>query len=61
MIGQHGRDCPKIGHLGGGYLHTDNDDRPYDVDGIWYCGRCHCWLGVKEPIEYSTSVEGAKQ
>ncbi len=42
---QHGRDCPKAPHYGGGYLHAGDDDKPYDVDGIAYCGRCHCWLG----------------
>ena len=47
MIGQHGRDCPKVAHVGDGYLHAANDDRPYDVDGIMYCGRCHGWMGLK--------------
>ena len=40
----HGRDCPKIVHLGAGYLHGPNDDEPYNVDGVTYCGRCHGWL-----------------
>jgi hypothetical protein len=44
----HGVDCPKVLHAPGksGYLHGASDDRPYDVDGVWYCGRCHtsiCW------------------
>lgn len=43
--GEHGKECPKIEHIGGGYLHAANDDTAYDVDGIAYCGRCHCWLG----------------
>jgi len=43
---QHGRDCPKVQHLGAGYLHGADDDRPYDVDGVAYCGRCHGWLGA---------------
>lgn len=40
----HGRDCPKVQHVGGGYLHDADDDRPYDVDGVTYCGRCHGWM-----------------
>lgn len=28
-----------------GYLHSAVDDRPYDVDGLTYCGRCHGFLG----------------
>ena len=42
----HGRDCPKTQHLGEGYLHASDDDRPYDVDGVVYCGRCHGWMGT---------------
>lgn len=35
--------CPKAPHdnPSGGYLHGEDDDRPYDVDGMLYCGRCH--------------------
>lgn len=44
--GEHGRDCPKAQHVGEGYLHAADDDRPYDVDGVRYCGRCHYWLGA---------------
>ena len=34
--------CRKVYHEEtGGYLHGANDDRPYDVDGVTYCGRCH--------------------
>jgi hypothetical protein len=40
----HGYDCPKVEHVGTGYLHDQDDDRPYDVDGLIYCGRCHKWL-----------------
>lgn len=43
---QHGRDCPKVAHLGNGYLHDADDDRPYDVDGAIYCGRCHAALST---------------
>lgn len=43
---EHGIDCVKIRHdRTGGYLHDRNDDRPYDVEGLMYCGRCHQWLG----------------
>lgn len=38
---QIGLKCPKVPHTGTGYLHADDDDRPYDVDGVEYCGRCH--------------------
>ena len=38
----HGIDCPKAKHgPEGGYLHGEDDDTPYDVDGCTYCGRCH--------------------
>ena len=37
----HGVDCVKVTHSGGGYLHDADDDSPYDVDGVSYCGRCH--------------------
>jgi hypothetical protein len=33
--------CQKAPHTGTGYLHDADDDRPYDVDGVLYCGRCH--------------------
>jgi hypothetical protein len=42
---QHGVDCPKAPHHGEGYLHAADDDRPYDVDHVLYCGRCHGWIG----------------
>lgn len=42
----HGVNCPKYAHSNvGGYLHADDDDTPYSVDGVMYCGRCHHWLG----------------
>ena len=39
----HGKTCPKKPHSNpsGGYLHGEDDDAPYDVDGWRYCGRCH--------------------
>ena len=46
---RHGFDCPKVLHVGGGYLHAMNDDSPYDVDGVSYCGRCHAWIPSQEP------------
>lgn len=46
LLGRHGADCPKVEHYGEGYLHAASDDRPYDVDGVVYCGRCHCWMGM---------------
>lgn len=35
--------CPKVPHDSppGGYLHSAEDDSPYSVDGVQYCGRCH--------------------
>lgn len=44
----HGVNCPKVAHDGVGYLHAFDDDGPYDVDGVPYCGRCHLYL---PPIE----------
>lgn len=49
MSGEHGKDCPKVEHHGRGYLHEAADDRPYDVDGVMYCGRCHGWMGTAAP------------
>jgi len=40
----HGETCPKVSHTGLAYLHAAEDDGPYDVDGVSYCGRCHLWL-----------------
>lgn len=42
----HGATCDKRLHINGsGYLHAEDDDKPYIVDGLRYCGRCHTWLG----------------
>lgn len=39
---QHGVMCPKAPHTkGDGYLHHGDDDGPYWVDNVTYCGRCH--------------------
>jgi hypothetical protein len=37
----HRANCEKKPHIGDGYLHGEDDDAPYDVDGVKYCGRCH--------------------
>ena len=43
---RHGVNCAKALHVAGdGYMHGEFDDRPYLVDGLRYCGRCHMWLG----------------
>lgn len=44
---RHGVNCPKAPHGAGGFLHLPEDDGPYDVDGVKYCGRCHSWLGIQ--------------
>ena len=33
--------CKKVPHTGEGYLHAEDDDSPYLIDGVKYCGRCH--------------------
>ena len=38
---KHGTDCLKHQHESTGHLHAEDDDSPYDVDGVEYCGRCH--------------------
>ena len=42
----HGMNCSKAEHHEGetGYLHGPDDNSPYDVDGVIYCGRCHVAL-----------------
>ena len=47
----HGVTCPKAVHKSEGYLHDADDDGPYDVEGMIYCGRCHYWLGVGDFTE----------
>lgn len=45
----HGKNCPKTPHdprRVGGYLHGEEYDGPYDVDGVNYCGRCHYAMDV---------------
>ena len=44
----HGHSCKKEPHtFKRGYLHAEDDDTPYDVDGIKYCGRCHTFLDLQ--------------
>lgn len=41
-VSSHGVTCRKQEHyMVGGYLHGEDDDSPYLVDGMRYCGRCH--------------------
>lgn len=37
---RHGVNCEKAPHNGGN-LHSENDNTPFEVDGVSYCGRCH--------------------
>lgn len=48
QVPAHGINCPKLVHPPNGAprwcrwsLHGADDDTPYDVDGVAYCGRCH--------------------
>ena len=43
----HGKTCRKAKHIGAGYLHGEDHDGPYDVDGMLYCGRCHHYLEMR--------------
>lgn len=44
----HGHSCEKVPHTFKlGYLHSEDEDTPYDVDGITYCGRCHTFLDLQ--------------
>lgn len=42
---RHGIDCHKVLHISmsphQAWQHESNDDGPFDVDGVRYCGRCH--------------------
>lgn len=45
----HGYSCEKVPHtFKTGYSHSDDDDTPYDVGGILYCGRCHIFLDLQD-------------
>lgn len=43
---RHGIDCRKVPHVREGMLHGPDDDGPFDVDGLVYCGRCHMAIDV---------------
>ncbi len=44
------RTCDKVEHgPQGGYLHAAEDDTPYAVDGVRYCGRCHMVMDTPPP------------
>ena len=49
----HGDNCKKEEHLGDGYHHSKENDKPYVVDGLAYCGRCHAPLESKDPGSYA--------
>lgn len=36
----HGVNCLKVQHTRP-HMHEPDDDSPYPVDDVWYCGRCH--------------------
>lgn len=46
----HGKNCKKQVHLWPGYAHSEDDDSPYDVDGVSYCGRCHLVMPINPQI-----------
>jgi hypothetical protein len=43
---RHGIDCRKVPHSRDGMLHGPDDDTPFEVDGLVYCGRCHMAIDV---------------
>jgi hypothetical protein len=45
---RHGIDCPKAPHVGTGHQHGEEDDAPFNDDGVDYCGRCHHCLSPAE-------------
>ena len=37
--------CQKVRHNEhSAYMHPPDDDGPYSVDGVKYCGRCHTYM-----------------
>ena len=57
-MSKHGEGCcEKEPHFNLGELHGEKDDSPYCVDGLWYCGRCHCWLGAQGTIAFAESAK----
>lgn len=57
---EHGVNCNKVVHVQGraGYLHAENDDTPYDVDGVMYCGRCHYFMDARAALSSKPAPEG---
>jgi hypothetical protein len=49
LIVRHGVGyCEKVNHLNlPGYLHGEKDNTPYNVDGVFYCGRCHEYIAAR--------------
>lgn len=42
---RHGLTCEKVPHdPARAYLHRADDDGPYWMDNVQYCGRCHAYL-----------------
>lgn len=42
---RHGINCQKVRHdTGNGFFHEPNDNGPYYVDNVRYCGRCHSFF-----------------
>lgn len=52
----HGVDCRESYHGNReGLRHAAGDFRPYDVDGVAYCGKCHCAMNTPvRLITYTT-------
>lgn len=51
----HGQTCEKAPHLTAGYSHPEEDDSPYWVDNVCYCGRCHTYL-PDHPVDVDAEV-----
>lgn len=53
----HGKDCPKAPHESPGMLHSIDDDSPYTVDGVTYCGRCHEYIPSNDKPKHPVIFE----
>jgi len=53
--------CIKVKHTGSGYLHDENDDEPYWVDGVKYCGKCHVAIDANGVCEEGSRTPPAEQ
>ncbi len=44
--------CAKVLHdvMKVGWLHAADDDSPYDIDGVAYCGRCHVAMAAHPAV-----------